>query len=605
MNGNRIITPAITIALLLAAALSSSCTREGLIARRGINFKAQSTGFLSPERATKTAYSGLPSEGQQCIEWIDGDVIRVYSPQAYVYEKPSVHETDFRVKSHSNASLISTATITPSADANSLQWNNDAGEHAFYAMYPTPSGGNTFNEGTMVFTMPATQAPLSSSTSAGTIELVPHMASYAPMLASKTGLDPAANPTVPLAFTPQFTAFEVVINKGAYTTVNLSEFKIKGAEGDKLAGTFTVSAGSYNAVASIADASNVITMDLNGDDEDSTDDLGLLDSDNPNLKLTVFTLPQTFSSGITLEFKGSFDGGATATRRITLKTAGGAFVQFDPYCKYRISGLSFPVVVDATIDDSISWDFSLQIMDSVIWWIGAEAVNNIDWIDDLDFDAYTELRDEVKWFSGAHIEQDFAWEELDHIALSSDDDLYLWRTETAQRTVTAVNRSGNIFSDVSASWSCSPSSGVIYLNQSTGEIRAIAPGHSLVTATVTPNDGSTPYTLSYNVYVNAPTGITLTAVDNPVSASGSTTLTATLTCTANGTIPSLPADLLEWTSSTTTAVTLSDAETQPATATLQATATANGVAAGTSDITVKVATKYADAISTTLTLTVD
>lgn len=502
MNGNRIITPAIAIALLLAAALSSSCTREGLIARRGINFKARSTGFLNPGGgATKTAYSGLPSEGQQLISWNEGDVIRVYSPQAYLYGDTDTHETDFRVKSFNNAGLVSTATITPSAEANSLQWGE--GTHSFYAMYPTPTGSatNSFTNGTMVYNMPATQEPLSSSTSAGTIVLAPHMAAYAPMLAATTGLNPASNPNVPLDFAPQFTVFEVIINKGDYTKVNLSEFKIKGAEGDKLAGTFTVSAGSYNAVASIADASNVITMDLNGDDEKDTDDLGLLDSTNPSLQLTVFTIPEAFNSGITLEFTGYFNDGLTpSTRKITLKYAGGSVVQFSPYHKYRISGLSFPVVVDATIEDSIAWDFDLQISDSVVWWLAPGIENRLDWTQ-YDPELLIVRRDVVDWYNGAIVGQEIAWEELDHIALSSDADMYLWGNQTDRRTVSAVSRNGDTYSDVSAEWSCVPATGVVTVNKTFGHVQAVAPGEATVIATVTPGDGSTPYTVSYKVYV--------------------------------------------------------------------------------------------------------
>lgn len=509
MNGNRIITSAIAIAILLVAA--SACTREELNAYKGIYFKVRSTGFMGATD-TKTAYSGLPSGDHQLISWAKGDAIRVYSPQAYVYGNTEKHETDFSVKSYSNAGLVSTATISPSSDPNSLQWGS--GTHAFYAMYPSPTGSatNSFSSGNMVFMMPATQAPLNSSTSAGTIELTPNMAAYAPMLAATTGLNPATNPSVPLEFSPKFTAFEIIINKGEYTTVSLSEFQIKGADGDKLAGTFTMNAGSYTTVASITDGSNVITIDLNGDNEDDEDDLAVLDSTNPNLKLTVFTLPQNFTSGITLQFSGSFNGGETVTRKITLKYAGGSVVPFYPYKKYKISGLSFPNLVDATIEDSISWDFDLQISDSVVWWLAPGIENRMDWTQ-YDPELLIVRRDVVDWYSSAIVGQEIAWEELGQIKLyntsgtADDSHMYLLCNQIDRRIVKAISRSGDAYADVSAEWSCIPATGVVSVNKTFGTVQAIAPGEAVVTATVTPNDGSTPWKVSYRVYVNASTDL--------------------------------------------------------------------------------------------------
>ncbi len=598
----------IAILIVLAA---TSCNKEQYWYGRKITFVAKSKGYMTKSQATKTAYAGedetVDTKLRERIDWTKNDRIYVYCGSA-INDGDDSHYAEYGVEDFSAESdAVSKATIQPTDFANSMEWGT--GTHDFYAMYPSPKGHatNTFTEGTMVFNMPAAYpvapktAQVTKDAVNGIINFKPDM-DYAPMLAAQTGVSAGAG-SVTLPFTPQFDAFEITIEKSTYTSINLSQFRIYGATGDKLSGTFTVTPANYAAVASITDATNTVTLDLNGADADPADDI-VLNADYPTLKLTVLTLPQTYTEGITIEFTGNFDG-EEQTRRLTLKTNTGDFVEFAPYKKYRIYGLSFPIMVGATIEDGISWDFGLEIMDSVIWWVGTGIENHITWTDDIDLNIYTELPDEVKWFEGSYIVNDFRWEELDHIALDDDSDAYLWRNQSLTRTVQAYNREGSAFSDVKASWSVTQEGRVVHLNEHTGEVTALGPGEATVTATVTPGDGSDPWTISYKVYVNAPTAVTLGAGSSSIAADANTTLTATVSFTSNGTIPSYPEDLLVWTSATTAAVTLTDAQAQPALATGTATATANGAAAGTSDITVSVNAKYADNLRDTLTLTVE
>lgn len=592
----------IAILIVLAA---TSCNKEQYWYGRKITFVAKSKGYMTKSAVTKTSYAGedetVDTKLKERIDWSQGDLIYIYCGSA-TNQGDGTHYAEYGVEKFSAESdAVSKATIQPTDFANSMEWGT--GTHDFYAMYPSPKGHatNSFTAGAMVFNMPAAYpvapktAQVTKDAVNGIINFKPDM-DYAPMLAAQTGVSAGAG-SVTLPFTPQFDAFEITIGKATYSTINLSQFRIYGAAGDKLSGTFTVAPTNYAAVQSIAEgATNTVTLDLNGADADTSDDI-ILDADYPTLKLTVLTLPGTFTNGITIEFTGEFDG-AAQTRKLTLKTNTGDFVEFAPYKKYRIYGLTFPVLVGATIEDGISWDFGLEIMDSVIWWVGTGIENHITWTDDIDLNAYTELPDDVKWFEGSYIVNDFRWEELDHIALDDDSDAYLWRNQSLTRTVQAYNREGSGFSDVEATWSVAQEGRVIHLNQTTGEVTALGPGEATVTATVTPNDGSTPWTISYKVYVNAPTGITLTAANSSVVPEGTVGLTATVSFTSNGTITEYPADLLEWSSANTGVITV--VGTQPTIGTGVATATATGVAEGTSTLTVSVASKYADGVSASL-----
>ena len=570
----------------MVVAAFSSCSREDNV--KGVRFKAHSTGFMDPS-LTKTTYTGEKSGGVERIDWTSGDLIRIVSDEAYVMDEPTRNYSDFRVDSFTNTDAVSTAVILPATDPNSLQWGS--GKHTFWAMYPSPatvglSGADLAADGTMTFTIPSTQTIEHKSE---TNIWLPDM-TLAPLFAKKTVGAPTSS--VPLTFSPQYTAYSITIGKGSLERVELASFTLS-AETGNLAGEFTTSAPGS---ASVTSGTQEIDIDLSGI---------VLDEDMPTFTFSILALPEEVS-GVKILFKGDFNGSGDLSQQcsLRLRDKDKNDITFIPYLKYNISGLTFPEKVDATIEDSIEWDHSVEIMDNVIWWMNA-GLDYTEWVVEDTGSRYAYLQDKLAWWIPSGVADDIAWEEIKDIQLSSTADAYLWRHQSVTRTAYLRNYSDQIYSDVTVAWSAEQEGRVVYMNELTGEVTALGPGEATVTATVTPNGGGDPWTASYKVYVNAPTAISLTAGSSSIAASGSTTLTATVTCTANGTIPSLPEDLLVWTSATTAAVTLTDAQAQPALATGTATATANGVAAGTSVITASVNAKYAGSVSKTLTLTVE
>lgn len=601
-----------SIALLLAgltlAAAATSCSKEGGF-YKGIRFSARSTGYIGLPNTkaeapdTKTSYTGVKDGTQERIDWTDGDIIRIASDKATVLNSsPAKHWSDFRVTSSTPSGATCRAVIQPSSDPNSLQWAD--GDNTFWAMYPSPSmsgvpDGTAFDPatGTMTFKVAAAQTPTKKD---GEMTWLPNM-KHAPMLAKKTTQNTSSG--VSLDFSPQYTAFEFTVSKGSLEEVTLAGFSLTRMDDEgftgNLSGTYTIAPADYStAVTSASSTGTEITIDWSAGKI-------VLDEDNPEMTFTVFALPQTLK-GLKIKFTGDFNksGTYTQTRSLRLRSNTDEAIQFLPFLKYRIYGLSFPEMVDATVEDSINWDHSVAIMDSYIWWMDA-GLDYTDWTQTPNGSRFAYLMDSFAWWIPSGVADDVAWEEIKDIRLDDDSDAYLWRHQTVTRTAYLRNYDDQTYSDVSVVWSAEQEGSAVYVNPLTGQVTARSPGEATVIATVTPNGGGDPWTASYKVYVNAPTAITLSAGSSSIASDGSTTLTATVTCTANGTIPALPEDLLEWSSATTAAVTLADAQAQPALASGQATATANGVAAGSSVVTVKAASKYVNDVTATLTITVE
>lgn len=598
--------------IIIAAAaglLAVGCAHDPF-GGRGIRFQAQSTGYM--DLPTKTEYSGVKTGSVERIDWTDGDLIRIVSDKAYVLDDPERKWSDFRVDSHeakSGDAAICRATIMPSSDPNSLQWSN--GEHTFWAMYPSPEtsgvpdGTALAADGTMSFTIPATQTVTQLS---GTRTWLPDM-KLAPMMAKNTVA--ANSSSVPLLFSPQYTAYQFTVSKSVgLSKVTLASFTLERRTDDEsysgsLAGSFTASAPGTVSISGSATQS--ITVDLDGI---------VLDNTTPTFTFTVFALPQEVK-GLRITFTGDYTGkdnptpaDLTQTRKLTLKDGDDNAITFAPFLKYKITGMILPEIIDATIEDSIIWDHSVSIMDSYIWWVDT-GLDYTEWVADVDSGIrYAYLRDLFAWWVPSAIADDFTWEEAAGIELHDpadptapgDSDMYLWVKEKNSRTVNLVNFDGQTYSDADVVWSVIQTEKVLSINSTNGEVTARTPGEATVIATVTPNCGGDPWVASYKVYVNAPTAITLTAAKDFVKPYGTVELTANVTFTANGTLTDemIPSDLLTWTSASTDYITLSGAVTQP-TAAGVATATSNGVAEGSSTITVTVDSEYANNLSATLT----
>ncbi len=226
MIGNRLHSLTVTTTVLLAVmvvAAFSSCSREDNV--KGVRFKAHSTGFMDPS-LTKTTYTGEKSGGVERIDWTSGDLIRIVSDKAYVMDEPTRHYSDFRVDSFTNTDAVSTAVILP---AQTIEHKSE------------------------------------------TNIWLPDM-TLAPLFAKKTVGAPTSS--VPLTFSPQYTAYSITIGKGSLERVELASFTLS-AETGNLAGEFTTSAPGS---ASVTSGTQEIDIDLSGI---------VLDEDMPTVTFSI------------------------------------------------------------------------------------------------------------------------------------------------------------------------------------------------------------------------------------------------------------------------------------------------------------------------------
>lgn len=377
---------------------AASCSREPFD-YKGIHFKAKSVGYFGNPR-TKTAYTGQGDGNTERIDWTDGDIVTIYSDKAYVLDNPGVHSTDYKVSSHTGdgSTYISTATISPAELANALQWGS--GTNTFYAMYPSPSTpgltGADFDEGEMTFPILATPTLVKDEND---LRYTPDM-KYAPMLAKATAT--SGTSSVNLAFAPEYTAFEFTVSKGNFNEIHISNFTLTSTDASEpVSGVITIPAGEYadESAVTVTDEGTSISVDW------ATP--VLLDEDHPNLTITVFTVPKTLS-----HLKIIYTGTEISTRSLELKNAGGVSLEFPARKKYRIYGLSFPVIVPVDNPEGISWAYTAQVLDNYVWWFNnlIEPQGWENWFTTPEGDYPADIEDGSAWWHGTGIEPE-GWED--------------------------------------------------------------------------------------------------------------------------------------------------------------------------------------------------
>ena len=316
--------------LLAGAAALAGCAKEGLLgAGRGSAVVFRAGSSYSNGTVTKTAYSG---EGlftgetltRERIDWVDGDVIRIYSAEASLADG-SAHYADYDVSLSSNAGDKSYATVAPH-NANGLVWGD--GTHEFYCVYPSPvSGAGTtrLERNTITATIPAVQAYTLDGTA-----LKPDM-DYAYMYAA---VRTEASSSVTLSFLPMFTAFEFTVDSADDAAMTLTGFEMVSASYDlsgKISATLSASTASESSTAAynFSDTGRSIRVGFGG---------GVVVEKGHPVTFTVFALPQDLSD-LTIRFSTA----AGETKSLDLKEQGAAgFYRFSGCKKYRITSLAVP-----------------------------------------------------------------------------------------------------------------------------------------------------------------------------------------------------------------------------------------------------------------------
>ena len=337
--------------LALACGMLAGCKKDGGV-KVSVQFSATSNSA-----ATRTAYSG---EGEttsgkltkERIDWVDGDKITIYSPEATVLYTNSGHSAEYVIASHTTTTdgIRSKAILAPSVQtatgmANGLWWNDAASTHHFYARYPADPA--KIDDTAMAATIPATQQMKKDDTGAW----VPDM-QYAFMFAKATATDTEA--PVELDFYPEFTALQFEIGAGGNGEAKISSFTLTSTS-DPLAGDFSVACAT--GAASTASTTKTLSMDVTNRSDDGV--LVITAGDDP-VTLTLFALPKDFTN-LTLTVVGQPFG----TRTLKLADKDGNMIAFTGGKKYWIKGLNLPELLEATGED-INWDVEAR-GESIYW----------------------------------------------------------------------------------------------------------------------------------------------------------------------------------------------------------------------------------------------
>ena len=466
------------MALLVAGMAGVSCTKGGslnLLLRKSVRFSASMN-----TSGTRTAYSGEGTTGtdgllvKERIDWKDGDLLRVYSPQA-AQSDGSTHFADYAVQSHETigtpgAQLTSRATVAVVEGTSELYWEeSESGNvnHDFFAVYPSPTTpgftpGNTLEQDGVLFApetvgedevmtftgvTPAAQT-VTRKNATENVWLPDMRPAYMLATASSTQAAAAEN-GITLQFIPKFSAFEFTVSSGDNPTVKLTSFSLTATEG-YLTGAYKISQADFGittegiADANVTDGGKTITVDFGTE--------GITVTNVDPLTFAVLALPQR-TSGLIISFTGDVIG----TRTLELKMTDGTPISWAPYKKHRIYGLSFPALTDAIIVDPIIWNgvfvTDAIIGDAIAWNseyegnVEASSGDHINW-NDKDIDVTGTIGDNIDWgadpgfvgpFGGLYLTKGYLAKTDGGYELTGDDQLEILQYYNAE-SVSATPR---------------------------------------------------------------------------------------------------------------------------------------------------------------------
>ena len=376
MKTSKNICRLLTAAGIIAGALftETSCTKFGFREGGSIRFSASNSAAR-----TRTSYSKEGRTGSdgllnlERIDWKDGDLITIYSPQAVMADGTDP-VCDYRVDSHETLSgnLTSRAKVSPNAADRMLVWGT--GTHYFYAVYPSAATASLsaaekaktgLDATRWKGTVAADQSPLANGLggTASAPEIGAKM-QYAHMFATATY--DAEAPSVDLPFFPEFTAFEFQVGSGKNAVVDLTSFTLTAADGrNALAGDFAYLLADVDTETD-ADPLALSKFAFSNTSQSITVDFTKLaagkltvESGKP-VTFTVIALPQE-QSGLSITFTGDQIG----TRTLKLNDSAGTPLVYSARQKHRLYGLSFPSVVTAG-GEEIEWDQE-AIGEDILW----------------------------------------------------------------------------------------------------------------------------------------------------------------------------------------------------------------------------------------------
>lgn len=315
-------------ALLAVALFVTACSDEELINEGRVPAADGSeiifggrAGFENSDPKGRTIYSGevytYDGRNFERIDWITGDKIEIYSPQASNGSSAHYNITEFTTGDESEqdgTNKGSDYAYLERQGESSLQWNGD-GDHTFYAMYPSSTMFNIVNEDGTVITVeqgikldgsvvkgivPTSQSGTITE-SEGNYTIAPNM-NYAYMVA-KTTANRIDNPNVGLSFVPIVTAVEIEMivpnnpDQDDIHPVSIAEIQVTG---NGIAGDFTADltswTGGYPTCANVGDGQGIIQISTWKDNKPLTL------TEGQSLKFTVFLRPGADYNNLTVSY---------------------------------------------------------------------------------------------------------------------------------------------------------------------------------------------------------------------------------------------------------------------------------------------------------------
>ena len=331
--------------LALACGMLAGCTKNGMTGK-AVTFTA-----TTASDETRTAYSGegTTSSGvlvKERIDWVDGDKITIFSPEALIAYSTTQHAADYVVDSHTTEGTRSRAIISPLVQtstgmANGLWWDESSSTNTFYARYPAKA--DAISATGMKAEIPDHQKYYAD----GTADM-----DYAFMFAKATAVPGAAE--VKLEFKPEFTAFQFQIDGGGNEAIKVTSITLSSTT-STLAGSFMVNC-SDDSVTLGSDATSTLTIDF-----PTAEGITVVTDPTKPVIINFFALPVETISNLTLTIKGSKIG----TRKLKLTDASGTMLSFPGKKKYIIKNLNLPELLNATGED-INWDVEAK-GESIYW----------------------------------------------------------------------------------------------------------------------------------------------------------------------------------------------------------------------------------------------
>ena len=256
-------TRAIKTMLLLAGAtlLVAGCSKQDVFGGKYSRKAGDPVVFgvkSSSEIGTRTEYRNVTEYPVQSgkkiqpIDWIQGDVIRIYSPDCKraSWDQP-MQWADYKIKSVDNSSSdgVSKGTLE-NVDPVGLAWE-DEGNHTFYGIYPAPNTREVNvpdgASGRFAYTIPEAQE-------------VGAQMQYAFMTGAAAENAGVSGDAVLLEFKPGFTAFKIQMTLAEPTIIHGFEMN---STSTNLAGACTVRYNGVTPTYACASNKKQITVDFN------------------------------------------------------------------------------------------------------------------------------------------------------------------------------------------------------------------------------------------------------------------------------------------------------------------------------------------------------